>query len=117
VCEKERKCEQKHFSKIHNTIKQVTDLAGLVFVPTAQSRKEHSLWELLVLNSKTDNMQRRLKRADAEVKGETIILKRNPNGGCIIGPNKREHTFLWQVNTRQLSNQENNQTCKALFSN
>lgn len=54
-------------------------------------------------------MQRRLKRAVAEVKGETLTLKRNPSGGCLIGPNKREHTFLWQVIMRQLSNQENKQ--------
>lgn len=54
-------------------------------------------------------MQGRLKRAAAEVKGEALILKRNPGGGCIIAPNKREHAFLWQVNMSQLSNQENNQ--------
>ena len=54
-------------------------------------------------------MQRSLKRAIAEVKGETLVLKRNPSGGCVIGLDKREHTFLWQVNMRQLNNQENNQ--------
>lgn len=41
-------------------------------------------------------MQRRLKRAIAEVKEETLILERNPSCGCKICPNKREHMFLWQ---------------------
>lgn len=39
ACKNERKSKQKDFSKIHVPVKQVTDLAGLVFVLSLQ----HSL--------------------------------------------------------------------------